>query len=88
VLSSCRFSLHSPRASGKGWKTRGQNQGWIQPKARGGERERERGGGGREGELCGESVARMRMNSGGRVQHEMGGGGKAPSPEAETVTLL
>jgi len=51
-------------------------------------RERERGGGGREGELCGESVARMRMNSGGRVQHEMGGGGKAPSPEAETVTLL
>jgi hypothetical protein len=53
-----------------------------------GERERERGGGGREGELCGESVARMRMNSGGRVQHEMGGGGKAPSPEAETVTLL
>jgi len=50
-------------------------------------REREREGG-REGEFCGESVARMRMNSGGRVQHEMGGGAKAPSPEAETVTLL
>lgn len=79
MLLSCRFSLLPPRSCGKGWKTRGQNRG-LGIRQREKEKKREK--------WCGEPAAGMRMNSGGRVRHERGGGAEAPGPEAETVTLL